>query len=654
MVQHDKREPGLTMCGIAGIVQLNQGPVDSALLERMTKELAHRGPDGEGYVLLAQGGEKPLPVRGSLHDSVRGGTAYTIGLGHRRLAIVDLTPLGHQPMGTEDGRLWITYNGEIYNAPELRQELIGLGHPFRSSSDTEVLLKAYRQWGRHCLERLNGMFAFALWDDHEGVLFAARDRFGIKPFYYRREDARFLFASEVKALLCDSSFIAAPYEPAVYEFLTRGKQDHTRDTFFRDIQQLTPGEWLMLRPGASKDSRLAHAHWWSVPTGTFSVSEDEAVTRTRELLEDSVRLQLRADVPVGSCLSGGLDSSSIVCLMAALLEGKPRPQTFSSIQDNPRFDERRYLRAVVARTGVLNREVLPDPTQLWESLPHVLWHQDEPIAGTSVLAQWTVMQAAGRNGVKVLLDGQGGDELLLGYPRHFGLHLADLIKTCRWVEAIREWQAWRQVHGSLHPTAVAGAVRGLLPESTAGWLRRRVTGEDGWLAPGFRTRVAQAARTIDGTCSRMAQQTIRILERDLPALLHYEDRNAMAFSVEARVPFLDHRLVEWLLTLPADFKLRRGITKRVLRKAMAGKLPDEVQSRTDKMGFVTPEDYWLRVTWRDKIERMLESESLRSRPYWRAPALKEWYRRYRDGQAGGGATLWRCLSVETWLRRFCD
>jgi asparagine synthase (glutamine-hydrolysing) len=643
------------MCGIVGIVQFDERPVDCQLLETMAGSLAHRGPDGEGYVLLARSREKPVAVRGRLRDSIRGGTPYAVGLGHRRLAIVDLTQLAHQPMGSEDGRLWITYNGEVYNAPELRQELIAQGHHFRSSSDTEVVLAAYQQWGRACLDRFNGMFAFAIWDEREQALFGARDRFGIKPFYYRQDSSRFLFASEIKALLCDPGFPRAAYEPAVYDFLTQGKHDHTTETFFRNIQQLAPGEWLTARAGTSRGAQFACGRWWQLPSGTVSVSEREAATRTRELIEDSVRLELRADVPVGSCLSGGLDSSTIVCLMAGLLNGKPAPKTFSSCHDDPRFDERRYIRTVLAKARVLNHEIFPDPVQLWDKLPDILWHQDEPVAGTSVLAQWAVMQAAGRDGVKVLLDGQGGDELLLGYPRYLGYRLADLLRTGHWSEGVREYQAWRTMHGGLHPTVMAAAARGLLPESAARWLRRGVTQQSAWLAPTFRKRAEQTTSAFTSTRgSSLTRHAAQVLQQDLPGLLHYEDRSAMAFSVEARVPFLDHRLVEWLMSLPPEFKLRRGVTKVVLRDAMAGILPEEVRVRTDKMGFVTPEDQWLRVTWREQIEGMLDSARLKSRPYWRAAQLKPLYRGYCEGKGGFGPIMWRCLSMEAWLRRFCD
>jgi asparagine synthase (glutamine-hydrolysing) len=649
------------MCGIAGIMQVNGRPLDGGLLEAMTGSLAHRGPDGEGYVLLSPDGrEKPLAVIGKLSESVgvRAGRSASVGLGHRRLAVVDLTPLAHQPMGSEDGLVWITYNGEVYNAPELRRELSGLGHRFRSSSDTEVVLESYRRWGRACLARLNGMFAFALWDGRERLLFCARDRFGIKPFYYRLDRERFLFASEIKALLQDAAFRRLPNDGRVYDYLAASRQDHTTETFFQDLHQLAPGEWLAVADAGGGRPAVERGRWWSLPEGATSLTLEEAVAGTRERVEDAVRLALRADVPIGSCLSGGLDSSTIVCLMSRLLDGGGRVRTVSSCHDDRRFDERPYIRAVLAHTGASNDAVFPDAAQLFDDLPRILWHQEEPFGGTSILAQWAVMQAAGRAGVKVLLDGQGADELLCGYPGYLGSRVADLLRAGRVLSAASEWTAWRRRHGGWPPTAVAGVVRGLLPAGPVRWLRSRILGDSAWLNRQFvRTcRAADCARNgaspdRDGV---LAAHLARSLTEDLPALLHYEDRNSMAFSVEARVPFLDHRLVEWLVRLPAEFKLRHGQTKVVLREAMTGILPESVRTRTDKMGFVTPEDRWLRRDLKTQIEGLLASDRFRSRPYWQADAIREQYRRYCEGRAAIRPAVWRWVNLEEWLRRFCD
>lgn len=648
------------MCGITGIIESLDRPVDARLLEAMTTALAHRGPDGEGYVLLAPGQrEKPFAVVGQLSQAVGRGESrspYRVGLGHRRLAVVDLSPLGHQPMGSEDGAQWITYNGEVYNAPELRSELEALGHRFRSQSDTEVLLAAYRQWGPACLERCNGMFAFALWDGREQALFCARDRFGMKPFYYRHDGRRFLFASEIKALTLEPGWTCVPNDRAVHDYLTAARQDHTAETFFRDVRQLAPGEWMTVRPGwARQGDRLVIGRtcWWSLQAAPQPVTLAQAAEGTRSLLEDSVRLQLRADVPVGSCLSGGLDSSSIVCLMTRLLQGRA-PRTFSSCHEDARFDERPFIRLVLEQTGAANEAVFPDAHGLFQSLPDLVWQQDEPFAGTSILAQAAVMRAAGQAGLKVLLDGQGADELLCGYPGFLGSRLADLARGGQWLEGYREWRAWRRRHGGLPPAALAALARGLLPAGIVSRLRSGMLGLEQWLAPAF----ARRWRGTDGSgameAGALETHWRRAVMQDLPALLHYEDRNAMAASIETRLPFLDHRLVEWLAGLPPELKLWRGITKVVLREAMTGILPEGVRLRRDKMGFVTPEDRWLRVDLRPSIETLLVSDSVRARPYWRAEALREQYRGYCEGRLSIGPAVWRWVNLEAWLRRFCD
>jgi asparagine synthase (glutamine-hydrolysing) len=659
------------MCGIAGLYNRDGRPVDLGLLEAMTQTLAHRGPDGEGYALMTPGGrEKTVPVIGRLSDSVGRGThRYAVGFGHRRLAIIDPSPLGHQPMASEDGQVWITYNGEIYNYRELRAELTQRGHRFRSGTDTEVVLQAYCEWGDGCLSLLNGMFAFALWDGRRDRLFCARDRFGIKPFYYRLDGDRVLFASEIKALLKDGSYRPAPDARAVYDYLVDGRQDHTDGTFFAGIRQLKPGHLLSVQDGA-----FAITPWWeftSCVAGRRAAAprdDGEVATEFRERFEDAIRLHLRSDVPVGSCLSGGLDSSSIVCTAHALLSSPSadrhavpaggRLQTFSSCFDDAAFDERPYMHPVVKQVGADAHEVFPDGLALFDELPLVLWHQDEPFAGMSILAQWAVMRAVGGAGVKVVLDGQGADELCWGYPGYLGSRVADLVRTGRWAAAGREWADWRRLHGGLQPTAAAEFVRGLVPDGAARWLRARVLGYGAWVPSDFASacqdRAAQAGSRGLHDLTAGDAHMVRSVVQDLPALLHYEDRNSMAFSVEARVPFLDHRLGEWLAGLSPEHKIRNGMTKVVMRDAMTGVLPERVRQRTDKMGFVVPQDQWLRVTLRSRIEELLSSERMRARPYWRIEVLRDWYRQYCQGRRSIGPAVWRWINLESWLRRFCD
>src|SRR3989475_1046549 len=400
------------MCAIAGLYDISGRALDLSALERMVLVQAHRGPDGEGYVLLdARGQERPLAVVGRLADA-RGTRPYrhSIGLGHRRLAIIDLSPLGHQPMTTEDGRCWVTYNGEIYNHVELREELRAKGYRFRSASDTEVLLAAYQEWNESCVTRFNGMFAFAIWDRDRRRLFCARDRMGVKPFYYSWDGARFAFASEIKGLL-SAGLRPSPNQRAVFDYLDGACLDHSEDTFFEGIRQLPPAHTLTV------DTQVTVQRYWDLPPcGEAGLSVRDAAERFRHLFRDAVRLRLRSDVPIGTCLSGGLDSSSIVCVANDLMfveHAVPREligerqKTFSSCFEDPAYDERQFIQPVVERTGAEAHYTFPDPKELAESVSRLVWQQDEPFGSTSIFAQWNVMRLAAQRGVKVLLDGQG-------------------------------------------------------------------------------------------------------------------------------------------------------------------------------------------------------------------------------------------------------
>lgn len=654
------------MCGIAGIVDFDGRPIDISLLESMTNVLAHRGPDGEGYVLLSSiPSMKPLSCTGPLHAAVRAVPhVYTIGFGHRRLAILDVSPLGHQPMASEDGRAWISYNGEIYNSPELRIDLEKAGWHFRSTTDTEVLLAAYQQWGIDCLIRLNGMFAFAIWDEARKRLFCARDRMGIKPFYYSQRGGRLLFGSEIKALLGGTESLSAPNTASIYDFLSFGLQDHSEETFFTDIHQLRPAHYLLFERGA-----LSVRPWWAIEHAPKEPERAPADygERFRELLEDAVRIHLRSDRAVGSSLSGGLDSSTIVCLAHDLLNaGKasraawattPRLQSFSACFEDPDCDERMYLQAAVERADTQSHEIYPDGLALFEQLPKVLWHQDEPFSGASYLAQWAVMQAASQRGVKVLLDGQGGDELLCGYPGYWGSYFGELVFTGQWGTLLQEFRRLMAGSQPVHSTVYANIAKWLLPTAAMARIRATLKGHHSWMGQDFARLYAERSKVLGypkGAMSPLDNHISAYLStHSLPALLHHEDRSSMAFSVEARLPFLDTRVVEFLLRLPNQYKLRQGLTKAVLRDAMAGVLPRVIRERTDKKGFATPQDRWLRTTLRPAVEDIFHSQAFRQRGYWDPQRLGVEYQGYCGGRHSDmGTSFWRCLTLELWHERF--
>lgn len=632
------------MCGIAGFYRLN-GPADPGLVARMVDSLKHRGPDGSGLISLDGGESSPSVV-----------------LGHCRLAIIDLSSAGHQPMSNEDGTVWIVYNGEVYNYVELAEELACHGHRFRSRTDTEVILHAYEEFGVDCLERLNGMFAFALWDGRARRLFCARDRFGIKPFYYHFDGERFLFASEIKALVQPGGVKREPNHQIIYDYLVHGYLDHSEETFFQRIWQLPPSHYLLL-----KGNDLRVHRWWDIfpdRNGHRALSDEDAAETFRSLLTDAVRLRLRSDVPIGTCLSGGLDSSSIVCLANGLMfpEGKAtrpeivgkRQKTFSSCFEERPWDEREFIREVLEQTGAEANFVFPPGEELFEQIPQVIWSQDEPLWSTSFFAQWHVMRLASQK-VKVLLDGQGADELLAGYHRSFGAFYLDLAKRFQIGRLLRELFSYKRVHQSFQPYIFSGLARSLLPKGWVGWLRGQITGDIHWLDPEFQRAYRRDFGFEEKLGTHLDSHLYAILTRyGLPALLHAEDRNSMAFSLESRVPFLDYRLVEFAFTLPASQKIRDGMTKVVLRNAMKGLLPERVRMRTDKMGFVTPDELWFRGEMRSKIEEILTSKRLRERGHLRPERVLEEFRDYCRGERSNSFTLWRWINLELWFRIFID
>ena len=648
------------MCAIAGLYQVSGQAVDPAVLERMVLVQAHRGPDGEGYVFLdAAGRAAPVAVRERPAASTGiGPHRHAIGLGHRRLAIIDLSSLGHQPMATEDGRCWVVYNGEIYNHVELRDELRGKGHQFRSTSDTEVLLAAYREWGEACVTRFNGMFAFALWDGDRRRLFCARDRMGIKPFYYSWDGTRFAFASEIKGLLA-AGIRPVPNQHAVFDYLEGAYLDHSDGTFFEGIHQLPPAHVLTV------DTDVTVRRYWDLPAaGGSPLSMEEAAGRFRELFRDSVRLRLRSDVPIGTCLSGGLDSSSIVCVANNLMFGEQavprelvgqRQKTFSSCFEDPAYDERRFIQPVLDRTGAEAHYTFPDPKELAATVSQLVWQQDEPFGSTSIFAQWNVMRLASQCGVKVLLDGQGADELLAGYHGFFGAHFADLTAARRWGVLAQELACYRRLHGPLPKHVYATLARAFLPSRLVRLVRSRMTGSVDWIAVDFRRQWGPITTLPGFQGSRLhAMQHQLLTSNGLRALLHYEDRNSMAFGVETRLPFLDYRLVEFLYGLGPELKIQRGWTKAVLRQAMDGALPEAVRRRSDKMGFVTPEDTWFRTSLREMARDILSDSRTRARGYVNVDEAVREFDAHVAGRKNLTFTIWRWLNLELWCRRFID
>lgn len=650
------------MCGIAGM-WVRDGRADLGRLHQMSRLLRHRGPDDEGIVLLDSRGNGAFTLGGP--DTPRevyasdapyapgrqgGGSAdapYPVGLLNRRLSIVDLSPAGHGPMCDVEERCWITYNGEIYNHVELRRELEGLGRKFRSASDTEVILGAYRQWGRDCLSRLNGMFAFALWDSDRRELFCARDRFGVKPFYYQWEGDTFVFASEPEALVLTQEHRITPRLDAIRDLIALDWVDHESHTFFEGVRQLPAAHAMVV------GERGAAIHrWWGLDPNRRAIGTPEDWAREfEELFTDAVRLRLRADVEVGSCLSGGLDSSAIVTT-AAPLAARPLHAFSCAYDEGPAFDERPYVRAAVEATGAVSHVTVPDGADFWSAFDRLHVRQSEPTAGPGLYSQWKVMELAHAAGLKVLLDGQGGDETLAGYFRYLPVRLRDLLASGSFATFARMFGPVAERLGA--STTLALTLEPWLPRSLVAPLRRNFgQGKDRILGPALarlpREGMPQPPREFPTHLSR--QLAFDTLERLLPSLLRYEDRNSMAFSIETRLPFLDYRLVEFVFSLPDTERLDGTTTKAILRRSLAGRIPKPVLARRDKMGFETPTDVWLRGRYAGETRRRLLTHGPLHE--WLEPSrLREELEEYLAGRRAIGLQVWRWLSLESWARRY--
>ena len=671
------------MCGVSGFFSIT--PQTANVVGRMTDLIRHRGPDDEGFALFQSLSGIPRVCGGqdTPSDAYQAGTAYapkeqisnlgdypiTLALGHRRLSIVDLSPMGHQPMSSADGRYWMVYNGEVYNHVELRAELEACGYQFVSHSDTEVIIAAYRKWGKECLARFNGMFAFLLYDREQRSLFVARDRFGVKPLYYRVTENGIAFASEIKQFTVLPQWRARMNGQRVYDFLNWGITDHTDETLFAGVFQLRGGQALELDLQAIADGRehyvaggkLPVFSWYQLKPQPFVGTMSDASEQFRDKLVDAVRLRLRADVPVGSCLSGGLDSSSIVCIANQLLreqDAHSLQKTFSACADVAKFDERKWIDIVVNATDVDAHYVYPALSGLFDEAPDITWHQDEPFGSTSIYAQWSVFRLAAEQKVKVMLDGQGADEQLAGYHGFFGPHLAAIFKSLRWTTLLQEASEMRRLHGYGYKTAAIHIANYTLPENIKDKLRRairRTGAQPAWLnceqlncvaANPFQAVGAAGVETVQGLS--IAQLTAS----NLQMLLHWEDRDSMGHSIESRVPFLDYRLVEFVLGLPDDYKLSGGVTKRVLRQGMSGILPDVIRDRMDKLGFVTPEETWLRETAPDLFREKINEAIASSGGILRKTETNKMLEDIISGRLKFSFLPWRIISFGEWIKQF--
>ncbi len=612
------------MCGIVAII----GPASRTLGPRRDEALAlltHRGPDD--------------------HGSWEDDDAW---LGTRRLAIIDLSPGGHQPRVDSETGVCITFNGEIYNYIELRDELTALGHAFKSRSDTEVLLQAYLEWGPDLLPRLNGMWAFVVWDPRQRQAFFARDRLGVKPFYYSTLGGGLSVASEPKALLALHPSLREVDETSLYDFLAEGRLYAGAASFYAGIAVLPPGHYGTFTPG---DRSPALRRYWAVPVPDGRpIDYADAVGSFGELMRDAVRLRMRSDVPIGFTLSGGLDSTAILNAAATgVASEKERLQAFTSVYGTPAgtlpIDERRWARLVADRLRVDLQEVPADVTDWVGTLERIVWHMDGPGYSPAVFPLWKIMESARRNGIPVLLEGQGADELLGGYPQYAAVALWDSLASGKLATFSRDYGAFARTFTIRLLTLWVARERASF---AIGAYRRRV-GSLGTLDRDFIDRSRghssiPAARTVN---DRLAADLTREI---LPGLLQYGDAISMAHSIESRLPFLDYRIVEFVSSLPSSYKLGTGQTKRILRDHLRAAGLSVVADRRDKKGYPTPADRWLAAGDGALLRSELLAPGAEIHAYCRPDRLERLIDHHVAGRAGAANHLYRLLTTQIWLR----
>ena len=619
------------MCGFAGIVEFDGMPAHSRVLEGMGASLFHRGPDDSGVYI---------------HGSV--------GLTFRRLSILDLSPAGHQPMELHHGNFVMVFNGEIYNYLELRRELEGRGCVFRSSGDSEVLLQAYVEWGRECLSKLNGMWAFLIYDKQRGVVFGARDRFGVKPLYRYRDSRGVCLASEIKAILAAGRCAGGIDWGTAAKFLCQGRLEEDTKTFYSGIEQIPPGTAFEI----SLDGTWKEWSYWSMQV-IPPVDVADPVESFGQIFEDAVRLRMRSDVPVGVCLSGGLDSTSILCSMASNTSGVATNGAepiiaFCYMPDE--YDEKRYIRDTLSQTGAVLKVLQTDPYRLWDRLPAFLRFQDEPVHSMTALIGYELMGLAAANGVKVVLNGQGADETAAGYFSYFRDYWRTLLMDGQMGRAWNEIRDHVAIHGGSRPRVFSTALKEVfqwqlfkLPAYQRRLSRKRlaVSLSDSWFELDFLRRLpADEFVGMDGRLETALKQSVS--RSPLPIYLRVEDRNSMAHSVEARLPFMDFRLVSLLFNLPSEWKLRGPWNKYILREAMRGRIPESVRARVDKMGFPTPVSKWLARDLYKPLKDVLSSRDARERGIYDVNEVLRDLDRHAQGKCDLSGRLFNVAQFEMW------
>lgn len=559
------------MCGVAAIINTT-GAINHShqrFIGLMNQQLSHRGPDGNGIWVSEKN---------------------NIYFAHNRLSIIDLSDAASQPMHSFDNNYVLIFNGEIYNYIELREECIHLGSKFQTDSDSEVIIESYRHWGEACFSRLKGMWAFLIYDVAKNQVVVSRDPFGIKPLYYSFYHGSFYFVSELKALTGLSEFFNQEDFVSSQLFLEYAYLERGDWTFYQNIKRFPHAHYTKINLDKNQSTLNFTKYWQPSPVINYNVSFDQAAKKIKELFCDSIQLHLRSDVPVGACLSGGLDSSAIVSLGTNLLNNKVFTTFTSQYLSHSEIDETRWAQIIINHTKAKSYFIQPTMELFKDSIDDLLWAQDEPFGSMSIFSQYCVFKRIGETSIKVILDGQGADEMLAGYQGFIPLYFSELIQKRCYVTLVKELMAFKDI--SLFNNAKSGILNIIKKRfSKRDKLHRAINNESPHIEAELHQRLNQLSLTFDSFEDRLGDL---MLNSNLPQLLRYEDRNSMRFSIESRVPFLNTELVEFILSLPANFKIRNGYTKAVFREALKGVIPESVRQRRDKLGFPAPEIQWLK------------------------------------------------------------
>ncbi len=624
------------MCGIAACIK-KTGHIDRNRFDRMVDIISYRGPNDRG-VYFDDG----------------------LALGHRRLSIIDLSADGHQPFEKIDDYVLI-FNGEIYNYIELRNELSQKGYHIKTQTDTEIIIHSYIEWGNECVRHFNGMWSFVLYDKRNNRLFCSRDRFGVKPFYYTDQEGMFLIASEIKQFFEMLKEKPRANKDMLLRYIIRGTNDVPPYTMFEDIYQLEPGYNMVYE--LESHSFLKERYYDISDSKETNIKYEDACAKFKDAFFEAVKLRLRSDVPVGYFLSGGLDSSAIVCAAdkiignASVNDGFKEQHTISSCFEDKNYDEQEYMDEVIKATDITSHKIFPNTDNLWNDLDKIIWHMDEPLGSTSTYAQWSVCKAAKENGLTVMLDGQGADEQLAGYTDFYTVLFVNAIKKCKFKYLKKEIDAYLalRANSEKHISSRAVILSAIRECFTPGAIHRHIKKvylEKVAKIPFDKKLIKQVVSSELIYPQGKPRNYIKTyMENELLQLLHRCDRNSMAFSIESRLPFLDYRLVNSVYEMPYEYKIRNGYSKAVMRDGLKGILPEKVRMRISKFGFVTPENQWIKDN-SDVFRKELVDALEIYRDLFDTDRVLRWFDDNKDNIKRGNFMIWRIIDSAHWVKIF--